>query len=220
MKISHLIAGIFFLIYFLNNVYAADLGLNPGILKLKVYKFAVSTSVFCTNLTTVIDNGNTPTEVDFVGGVDLGSGAIAFGTYPCVVVEFSSIIKFRPDATSTTGNCNPSSADVQMDVCGLGSSSVLIDGSTTTCTNNSADRVAMYISTTSTGAGDAFNAPTIVNDTTKGINLGSALVVSSGSTGLFVVDGTGKVCDGSDGGCDGGGNPGVCRMEQPTFSFE
>lgn len=109
-----------------------------------------------------------------------------------------------------------------MDVCrgGNGSTSALIDGTTTTCTN-SADRVAMYLTTASNpGANaDAFNAPTTVGDTTKGFNLSSSLTVSGAVSGKFVVNPTGKVCDGNNAGCDGGGNNGQCRMEPPTFSF-
>ncbi|MCB0411138.1 MAG: hypothetical protein KDD22_01345 [Bdellovibrionales bacterium] len=200
------------------SAHAADTGLNASSLKLKVYKFAVSSSPLCTNLVTVVDNGTTPSEVNFIGGINLGSGSIANGTYPCVVVEFSDNIKFVPSSNSTSGNCI-ASTEYTLDVCQSGTS-VLIDGTTTTCSNGD-NKVAMYLSTasSSTTGSDAFNAPTQVNDSTKGFNLASSLTVSGSSSGSFVVSPSGKVCDGVDAGCDGGGAGAVCRLEPPAFSF-
>ena len=198
---------------------AADTGLSPSSMKLAVYKFAVSTSPLCTNPITVIDNGASPVETEFIGGVNLGSGTIDNGTYPCVIIEFSSNIKFTPSANSTSGNCL-TSAEETMDVCRSPDASLLIDGTTATCTAG-ADRVAMYLSTasTSTTSADAFNPPTSGADAAHGFNLASALSVSGSSTGRFVVSPAEKVCDGDSGSCDGGGNNGQCRMEPPTFSF-
>jgi hypothetical protein len=201
--------------------FAADLGLSPSSLKLKVYKLSVSTSPLCTDLTTVVDNGATPTEVDFASGSpNLGSGTLADGTYPCIVIEFSDNIKFTPAANSTSGNCSTATEET-MDVCRVPSTSVLADGTTTNCTAG-ADRVAMYLSTGSAASAvnvDAFNPPTSIGDTDSGFTLGAALTVSGDASGKFVVNPAGKVCDGDDGGCDGGGNGGQCRMEPPTFSF-
>ncbi len=198
--------------------------LSPSSLKLTVYKMAVSTSPLCTNLTTVIDNGSTPSEVEFVGGVNLGSGTVANGTYSCIVIEFASYIKFTPNATSDSNNCQASTEET-LDVCSSGSS-VLIDGTTTNCANSNSDRVAMYLSTasTSTTGSDAFNAPTTTNDASKGFNLAAALSVSASSSGTFVVNPTNKVCDDDLAGCDNGGGgtgngTGSCKMEPPLFSF-
>ena len=71
---------------------AGDINLTPTSLKLKVYKMAVSTSGLCTNLVTVVDNGATPSEVDFTQDPALGSGSIADGTYPCIVIEFADAV--------------------------------------------------------------------------------------------------------------------------------
>lgn len=212
---------IFSLIAFSLPLEAADLNLSPGSLKLAIYKVSASTSPLCTNLVTVVDNGDTPSEVNFMGGVSLGTGSISNGTYPCIVIEFADHIKFTPSTNSSTGNCS-SSTEETLDVCqgGMSSTSVLADGTTTTCTNSS-DRVAMYISTasTQTTGSDAFNPPTSLSDTTYGFNLASSLVVSGAVTGKFVVNPSGKVCDGSDAGCEGGSNPGTCQMAPPLFSF-
>ena len=182
---------------------------------------SVSTSPFCTNLTTVINSGDSPAEVEFVGVVSLGAGTIANGTYPCVVIEFSSFIKFTPSENSDSGNCATSTENT-LDVCQSGSS-VLIDGTTSTCASSTDNKVAMYLSTasTSTTGSDAFNAPTSSSDATKGFNLASSLTVSGTGSGKFVVNPSGKVCDDNAAGCDGGGGGGSsCKMEPPTFSFQ
>jgi hypothetical protein len=216
------------------NVMAADLALSASSIKLKVYKMAVSTSALCTNLITVLDNGSTPTEVDFLQNPNLGSGTLADGTYPCIVIEFSDVIKFTPSTTSTSGNC-VATTEYSLDVCrgdNGGGSSVLIDGTTTTCTGTSgtsttygtagADRVAMYISTASTGTNtNAFAAPTSIGDTAKGLPLTSALTVSGTTSGKFVANPAGQVCDGNAIGCENATVTGGtrCEMGPPAFSF-
>lgn len=195
---------------------AADLGLDPANLKLKVYKLAVSTSALCTNLTTVIDE-SAPDYMDFLSNPTLGSGLLTNGTYPCIVIEMSDQVKFTPDETSDGGNCS-TGVEETLDVCSSGSSK-LVDGTTTTCASGD-NRVAMYLSTTSTSTGggaDAFNPPTTTSDSSNGFNLGSALTVSGTSSAKFVVNGSGKVCDTDDGGCSGSANS--CELAPPTFTF-
>lgn len=200
---------------------AGDLNLTPSSLKLKVYKMAVSTSGLCTNLITVVDNGSTPTEVDFTQDPSLGSGSLVDGTYPCIVIEFADAVKFTPP-NSASGACL-SSVEETLDVCRTPDTSVLIDGSTINCgVSGTSDRVAMYISTFATGAGDAFNAPTSNGDAAHGLNLAAALVVSGAASGKFVVNPAGQVCDdtsdtGSD--CEGAGANPSCEMGPPAFSF-
>lgn len=200
-----------------------DLNLTATSLKLKVYKFAVSTSPLCTNLVTIVDNGSTPTEVDFLQNPNLGSGIVADGTYPCVVIEFADVLKFTPQ-DSASGNCS-SAVEETLDVCRSenGSTSKLIDGTTTTCgVQGTSDRVAMYITTGSAGAGnsDVFNPPTSIGDATHGLNLGTALSISGTSSGKFVVNPAGQVCDDFTAGCEGGpGGGNSCQMGPPTFNF-
>jgi hypothetical protein len=221
---------------FTNVTFAAgDLGLTASSIKLKVYKMAVSTSPLCTNLITVLDNGSSPVEVDFLQNPSLGSGTLADGNYPCVVIEFSDLVKFTPSTTSTSNHCN-SATEYTLDVCrgdNGGGSSVLINGSITNCTGTSGnsttygtpgdDRVAMYISTASTGSNnsDAFNRPTSIGDTNHGLNLAAALSISGTAAGKFVVNPTGQVCDGGVIGCQGAVATGGtrCEMGPPAFSF-
>jgi hypothetical protein len=211
---------------------SADLGLSASSIKLKVYKMAVSTSPLCTNLITVLDNGSSPTEVDFLQNPNLGSGTLTDGTYSCIVIEFSDLVKFTPSSNSSSGHCSIST-EYTLDVCRSGgSTSLLIDGSTTTCTGTDgtntsygtpgADRVAMYISTASSLASgaDAFNKPTTIGDAVKGLKLNSALTVSGTSAGKFDVNSSGKVCDNGTAGCENGSGGGTtCNMGPPVFSF-
>jgi hypothetical protein len=146
------------------------------------------------------------------------------------VIEFSDLVKFTPSSNSDGGHCL-SSTEYTLDVCRSGgSTSVLIDGTTTTCTGTDGtntsygtpgdDRVAMYISTATTGGNDAFNRPTSVGDNARGLNLGAALTISGSSSGKFVVNPTGKVCDNATAGCESGPGGGTtCNMGPPAFSF-
>ncbi len=201
-----------------------DIGLTPTSLKLKVYKFAVSTSQLCTNLITVIDNGSTPQEVEFIGSVNLGSGTLADGTYPCVAIEISDNIKFTPGANSTSAACVVG-VEQTLDVCrnqGANPTSLMIDGTTSACSAGvTPDRVTMYMSTGANGTGDAFNPPSAVG-VGDGFLISSPLTVSGTAVAKFVVNPAGKMCDdtndaGSD--CDGNGAAVRCQLEPPVFDF-
>ncbi len=223
---------------------AAAVPLNASKLRLKVYKMAVSTEPDCSSPTTVLSNSS-PDYEDFKGNPTLGSGNLADGTYPCVIIEFSDNIKITP--SQTVGLCD-STVEQTQDVCrprdnnsdgdttdpGESQTSTLIDGTTTTCTDGD-DKVAMYLTTAaalSEGNTDAFNAPdcnTAGCDNDNGFNLGQALVVSGTAVGKFIVDTDGKVCDGNDGfsGGDCSLDPSPCACEDnsacnmlpPNFSF-
>ena len=189
------------------SAFAADINIDPTELNLKVYKFAVSSSPLCTSLKTVFST-ETPTAQNVLSNPNFGSGSLTDGTYPCVAIEFSDNITYKPNANSDTGNC-VSGATSTLDVCSSGSST-MIDGTTTTCTA-AENRVTMFLSTasTQTNGGDAFTPPTVLGDSTKGFKLTAALTVSGATAGTFVVNGTDKIAD-------QGGN---CEMNAPLFSF-
>lgn len=183
---------------------------TPTELLLKPYKVAVSTSPLCTNLQTVYSNEN-PSYVDFLTSPTIGSGQLSDATYPCVVIEVASNIKYKP--TSTSGDC-VSGTEYTLNVCQNTQVSTLIDGTSVTCDGTSEKRIALYISTGSTwttGAGDPFQAPTSTSDASHGIQLSSALVISGTSSAKFVVNGANKIDD------TAGGT--VCEMNAPAFSF-
>lgn len=208
------------------NAWALDTGFSPTSLKLTIYKFAVSTSPYCTNLITVVDNGNTGVETDFVNHPNLGSGVLADGTYPCVVIEVSDNVKFTPNGTSTSGLC-VSGAESVIDICrtdqgggGGVAASTLVDGTVVNCTGTDvpiapiANRVALYLSTASTAGNDTFHPPSL-GDTAHGLTLGSALVVSGTSVGQFRMNATNQVMDSSIASAPNG----KCEMQAPAFSF-
>jgi hypothetical protein len=196
-------------------------GVDTTALEIKIYKFAVSTSPDCSNLTTVITNSN-PSYQDFKGAPDLGSGNLADGTYPCVAIEFSDQIQVTYAGTPAVCSSNT----FIQDVCNGGSTSTSISGGTVTCGSAQDDRVVMYITTAKDNLSqnqNAFNRPSCntagcgSNDADAGIHLGSSLVVSGSVVGKFIVDTDGKVCDGDTGGnCAGVSG---CEMRPPNFSF-
>ncbi len=198
--------------------FAQDLNIDPSSLKLKIYRFAISTSPFCTNPKVIFDS-STPEYQDILVSPTFGSGVVADGSYSCVIIEFSDRIEYAPNANSTSGNCT-NGTTATLDVCEAGSgTSQLINGTTTTCTNGE-DRIAMYLSTASsqTTAANFANPPTTIPDSTKGFNLGSVLEVTSTTTAKFVVNATDKICDGDDPACPG--FAGTCYIDPPLFSFE
>jgi hypothetical protein len=206
-----------------SSVQAADVLLGASSLKLKVFKIGLSTSPLCTNLKTVLDNGNTSSEMDFSKNTTLDAGALADGTYPCMVIEMSDTIKFKPDVSSSSGNCS-AGTEYSLDLCKTGDSSVLGDGTVTSCSTGSENRVAMYITTASRAGsdGDIFSRPTILDSTVDGLNLTSELTISG--TGVddddveFKVNTDGKVCDSANASCNGGGKK-SCIISPPSFDF-
>lgn len=191
---------------------------DPSSLTLKIYKFAVSRSEYCTNPVTVFEN-DSGVEVDFLDLPEIGSGAVANGAYPCVMFEFSDNITFV--AASNDGDCTAGESNT-IDVCrdnGSGTETVrLIDGTEFLCDNTN-QRVAMYISTGSTstggggeGGGSAFEPPS-ASDTQKGLPLDGEFEVSGESVATFVVDASDKIEDPDD------DQPSSCDMAPPSFSF-
>lgn len=198
------------------SAFGATSGLNPQKLQLKVYKVAVSTDALCTSPVTLFED-STPSYTDFLGSPTLGSGSLSNGTYNCVIIEFDSIIKPTPTSTTDNGGC-VAGTEFDLDVCGTGTTSTLIDGTTVNCGSGS-DRIAMYLSTastetTGTTGHNAFTPPQSSSDNLRGFNLASAMVVSGRKTGTFVVNGNGKI---EEQNCPGAGCG--CEFQPPLFSF-
>lgn len=180
---------------------------DPAELKVKIYKFAVSESELCTNPITVFEDSN-PEYQDFYSNPTIGDGNFDDGTYPCVILEMSDTLKFTP--AETEGAC-VEGEEYEINVC-RDSESKLIDGTEVNCTN-SEQKVALYLSTASTETNgteghNAFMPPTVDGDSAHGLNLADALVKSGSITGVFVVNGDGKVEE-NDG----------CDHQPPVFTF-
>lgn len=194
---------------------------NPSEVLITVYSIGISTNADCSDPKIVLGDGVTPVEYNFLNTPSLGSNSIAGGTYNCVVLKMSDVIKFKP-ATST-GSCT-AGTQYTIDVCRAGSGNytpLTVSGSTgsygtnAACTGTSTvpvdDKVTLFLSTHSTnngaGAGNTFVQPLTAG--TDGYTLNGAFVVSSGQSGTFIVNFNNKIA---------GGNP-TCDLDAPVFGF-
>ncbi len=205
---------VFIVLNVFSKVFAADSGLNPQYLNIKFYKLAVSESQYCTNLQTIIDVPQGE-SFDFLSQPMLGTGSVAVGEYPCIVIEFSDYIHFAPDQNSTTGNCAVG-VEVSEEICQRVEDDIkYIDGTTSSCVDGQEQKIALYLSTASTSNGgdgteSPFTPPT-ANELNRGLNLGAALNVDQGLSAKFIVNALGKVEDAEN----------RCRFSAPPlFSFE
>jgi hypothetical protein len=187
-------------------------GGDPSSLKIKVYAVYASLSAQCTSPTQIFSN-DAGSFVDFLANPTLGGGDLADGTYNCVIIKMSSIIKHTPLTTDssciagteyTGGVCNDRDSATGLDnapiVCaGDGSNAGSVDNT-----------VYMYMTTDAAASpGDkAFVHPVAAGDG-NGIRLGSPLVISSTSRAKFVVNAAGKVVAGG----------GECGINAPVFDF-
>ncbi len=191
------------------------MALDASSLKLQVYSVMLSTSPLCTNPYTVFSN-TTATEVDFLAAPTLGSGNPPDGTYNCVIIKMTDIIKFTPSGTS--GLCT-AGTQYAADICRSDNSGMTqapdAVGAPQMCSGTDAapvaDPVYLYLTTNPGQAkgGDTFMQPTSASSM-NGIRLVSPLVIAGTAKSKFVVDATGKV--GSDGFS--------CGMEPPVFGFQ
>jgi hypothetical protein len=191
------------------------MALDASSLKLQVYSVMLSTSPLCTNPYTVFSN-TAPTEVDFLAAPTLGSGNPPDGTYNCVIIKMSDIIKFTP--SSTSGLCT-AGTQYLADVCRSDNSGMTqapdAVGAPTMCTGTDAAPVSnpvyLYLTTNPGQAkgGDTFMQPTSASSL-NGLKLTAPLVIAGTAKSKFIVDATGQV-----------GDDGVsCGMNPPTFGFQ
>jgi hypothetical protein len=189
--------------------------LDAKSLKLQVYSVMLSTSPLCTSPVTVFAS-TTPTEVDFLAAPTLGSGNPPDGTYQCVIIKMSDLIKFTP--STSAGLCS-ASTQYTADVCRTdnGGTTQAPDaaGAPTVCNGTDAapvsDPVYLYLTTnvTAGSGGNTFMQPTSLTST-NGLNLTAPLVIAGAAKSKFIVNATGKV-----------GDDGVsCGMNPPTFGFQ
>jgi hypothetical protein len=195
---------------------ANAMALDASSLKLQVYAVMLSTSPQCTSPVTVFSNA-APTEVDFLAAPTLGSGSPPDGTYQCVIIKMSDLIKFTP--STTAGLCS-AGTQYTADVCrsdngGMTQAPDAI-GAPSACSGTDAapvsDAVYLYLTTNAaagTGGGNTFMPPTGATST-NGLNLTAPLVIAGIAKSKFVVNATGKV-----------GDDGVsCGMNPPVFGFQ
>ncbi len=191
-------------------------GGDPASLKMKIYGVWASTSPQCTNPINVFLK-DTPDYVDILTGPALGGGDLSDGTYECVIIKMSDVIKHTPKTTDTSCIAG---TEYSGEVCRAGGDGGLatdLDGNAITCTGDGTsagvgdDTLFMFMTTdASASTGNrAFEHPLAAGDG-KGIKLGAPLVISSTTKAKFVVDATGGVVAGG----------GECGINPPKFRFE
>jgi hypothetical protein len=190
------------------------IGKDPASLKVKVFGVYASTSPQCTNPINVFLK-STAEYVDLLQGPDLGGGDLADGTYNCVIIKMSDVIKHTPKETDSSCIAG---TEYSGEVCRAGGDVATgLDGSPIACTGDGTsagvgeDTLFMFMTTdpsASTG-NRAFELPLAPGDG-KGIKLGSPLVISSTTKAKFVVDASGGVVAGG----------GECGINPPKFRFE
>ena len=194
---------------------APAMALDASSLKLQVYSVMLSTSAQCTSPVTVFSSA-TATEVDFLAAPTLGSGNPPDGTYNCVIIKMSDLIKFTPSATS--GLCT-AGTQYTADVCRADNGGMTqapdAVGAPSACSGTDAapvsDSVYLYLTTNASAGtgGNTFMQPTGAAST-NGLNLTAPLVIAGAAKSKFIVDARGKV-----------GDDGVsCGMNPPVFGFQ
>jgi len=200
---------------------------NASSVKLKLYKFAVSTSADCSD-PVIIDIVDDPEYQEMNGVTLIDDAAIASGTYPCVILEMSDHVKFTPEVA--TGSCT--TTEITRDVCQprgddenpeeevihrLTDEGEII--TTATCTTGD-DRVTLWLTTArellteeeEESLEDSERVHNIMekpNGTSGGDHLSAALIVSGETVGRFKADFDGKVT----------GDREECELQKPVWGF-
>lgn len=187
-------------------------GGDPSSLKIKVYAVYASLSAQCTSPVQIFSN-DTGSFVDFLSTPTLGSGHLDDGTYNCVIIKMSSIIKHTPKTTDSSCVAN---TEYTGGVCNSGDQAFDLNNAPIACTGDGTNAgsvdntVYMYMTTDSAASmgNMAFVHPVTAGDG-NGIKLGSPLIISSTSRAKFVVNADGKVMAGG----------GECGINAPAFDF-
>jgi len=185
---------------------------DPSSLRVKVYAVFASLSAQCTDPKQIFANeaGN---FVDFLTDPTLGDGDLPDGTYNCIIIKMSSIIKHTPLTTEST--C-VAGTEYTGGVCNASDSASDLDGAPISCEGDGSNAgsvdntVFMYLTTDAAASMGkrAFVHPATAGDG-NGIRLGSPLIVSKNSRAKFVVNANGQVMAGG----------GECGINAPAFDF-
>lgn len=184
--------------------------IDAAVMKFKVYKMAVSTSATCSSPITIFTNAD-GIEQDMVAGANFGAGRVDPGTYPCVMIEMSKIIKTRPATTS--GFCN-STVEFSDVICNdTPQLSETIAGANVSCSGGITNdqHVTLFITTLSAGnsGNRSLLPPSNGSDTTSGLALTGPFVVTTSKAGALTVNYHNFLSSGG----------GVCGTNAPGFSF-
>jgi hypothetical protein len=177
----------------------ADSGIDPAREEMQIAALWASTSPLCTEPVLVFENH--PVEwADMLDEPVLGQGPLADGTYPCVIAIASDWMRFAPAASSDSGNCQ-AGVVYEGDICHAGSDTLMPTGETVDCRDDTADLIALYLSTAGAPldmARDVGHPPESKTDTAHGLRLESPLVVAGDTLATFYNDASGSVRDTGD----------------------
>lgn len=198
-------------------------GVDASSVKITVYGVAVSQNEDCSNGKVLLTDTNGK-QYDFMQGPAIISGNIDPGTYKCVMLYINTKINFTPSQSTThctagvgfdyDVNTNNTYTATTPDSDNILQFTGTLTNSQTDKWTSTGSKAVLFISTGSIGTNGSinpFSKPTGAGDSSNGVNLGSALVVSSsGTTGTFVTDFRGTI---GDEGTQCG------SLSPPTFSF-
>jgi hypothetical protein len=179
---------------------------DPSSISLGMYALYVSTNADCSNYTTLVDHGTTVDYKDFAADPTLFEASPTDGTYNCVAMRMSDVIRFQP--ATTFGTCDAGTEyqqdiyrsdsdetpwkDMDLnDIVGTGSDSIPVD-----------DHVTIVMTTdTAAAMARGFSKSQIVP-------LGSGLVVPGSSTFYWGAEGSVSTGEGRQ-----------CGLEKGTPAF-
>ena len=187
----------------------ARAAVSPSSVQIKVKQVMISTSSDCSSPVSVNVNAS-PVYEELTANPTLLSGAIAAGTYKCLMIDMSSLIKYTP-ATGDGASC-VAGTQVTRDLCRQ-STFAIPGGGTGSCTGTAPDDGVesyfwIYFSTTGNSSTSSGQTPSTA------MPLASPLVVNGSSAVTFVADFDGKLVSDTD----GSGNP-ICDCNPPAVSF-
>lgn len=177
---------------------------------LAVLGLYVSTDPLCSNPTKVYDNGNDISSAivsNLASNPTLGSGQIAEGTYPCIVLKVGTRITLVHNGTGACANFGTGTNGDQgvnffeqsnnfIDANHPAAGDSLTGTSDIAMPTDSTETVAyLWFSTQSSGASNSnmFKRPTQTNDPYFGLKLQNAFVVSGNQAGTFTVTGVSQI---------------------------
>lgn len=191
----------------------------PASLSLKVYRFGLSASPTCENLT--IYSIENPAFADFTKNPELGTADVPKGTYHCIALEMDTTVAGTP--MQSVGTC-VAGQEAKNDLCyffDLGAKNPSPDspfdgirpldgGEPWKVCKPGGDRLVVYLTTqiTAIANSNAGRPPESATDTKHGYPLGAPLIVGDHTTGTLIV--TSNVQNDSA----------QCLVGNPTFSFE
>ena len=184
--------------------------IDAASITVRIHGFAVSKNKDCSS-PVVVFSSSIGVENDLLSSPTYGSGPVDPGSYECVIIELSKVIK--TSAASSSGSCTQGQVFSDV-ICRDGQGSQLLDGTSVTCSGGDANpqHVAVYVTTVSAGQGGerALLPPSSANDVTSGLKLSGPLVVGGDTPVTLSVDPK-KFLDGSGS---------SCGTSAPGFSVE